>query len=141
MGDLLKDKDLKRTKSRIAVLSFMEANQKPFTAEEIYQALAASKEVENHFSLSTIYRTTATLFEKGLLLKNVGADGVTHYQLNNSRHCHYLVCTGCSQVIPVESCPLHNLEESLSQTTGYQITGHHLEFFGLCPQCAQEKKR
>ena len=92
-------------------------------------------------SLSTVYRTVGALSEKGLLLKSAGADGVIHYQLNNSRHCHYLICTDCSQVVPVDGCPLHVLEESLSQSTGYHITGHHLEFFGLCPQCAQRKKK
>ncbi len=140
MGDLLKDRELKRTKSRIAVLSFLEANKAPVTAESLYQSLIAAENGQ-HFSLSTIYRTVATLAEKGILLKNVGADGLTYYQLNDDRHCHYLICTACSQVVPVDGCPLHVLEESLSQSTGYQITGHHLEFFGLCPQCARQKKK
>ena len=139
MGDLLKDKDLKRTKSRIAVLTFLESNRAPITAEGIYQAL--SKTGTAHISLSTIYRTAATLAEKGILRKSVGADGITHYQLNDSRHCHYLACTSCGQLIPVDGCPLHVLEESLSQTTGYQITGHHLEFYGICPQCAERNKK
>ena len=139
MGDLLKDKELKRTKSRVEVLTFLESNPAPITAEGLYQAL--SRSCKEHISLSTIYRTTATLAEKGILCKSVGADGITHYQLNNERHCHYLACTVCGQQIPVDGCPLHVLEESLSQSTGYQITGHHLEFYGLCPQCAEKKKK
>ncbi len=139
MSDILRENKLKRTKCRIAVLAYLETAQGPVTAEGLYQALSSSGTI--HTSLSTVYRTVGALSEKGLLLKIAGADGVIHYQLNNSRHCHYLICTDCSQVVPVDGCPLHVLEESLSQSTGYHITGHHLEFFGLCPQCAQRKKK
>ena len=138
MSDILRENKLKRTKCRIAVLAYLGTAQGPVTAEGLYQALSSSGTI--HTSLSTVYRTVGALSEKGLLLKSAGADGVIHYQLNNSRHCHYLICTDCSQVVPVDGCPLHVLEESLSQSTGYHITGHHLEFFGLCPQCASGRK-
>ena len=77
-----------------------------------------------------------TLSDKGMVLKNVGMDGLTYYQLNNHRHRHYLICTGCSTLLPIDICPLHDLEDKLSASTGFQITGHNLEFFGLCPKCA-----
>lgn len=136
MGDPLKERDLKRTKCRMALLSLLENTDAPMTAEGIYQSLSGSM----HVSLSTVYRTAATLSEKGLLLKNVGVDGLTYYQLNNHRHCHYLICTGCNALLPIDGCPLHKLEEDLTASTGYQITGHHLEFFGLCPKCAAKSR-
>ncbi len=96
MSDILHENKLKRTKCRIAVLAYLETAQGPVTAEGLYQALSSSGTI--HTSLSTVYRTVGALSEKGLLLKSAGADGVIHYQLNNSRHCHYLICTDCSQV-------------------------------------------
>ena len=134
MGDPLKENDLKRTKCRTAILTLLENTPVPITAEGIYQALSG----EMHVSLSTVYRTVSTMAEKGLVLKNIGVDGITYYQLNNHHHCHYLICTQCNALLPIDGCPLHTLEENLSATTGYHITGHHLEFFGLCPKCASK---
>ena len=48
------------------------------------------------------------------------------------------VCNLCGKVIPVDTCPLSELEETLQQKTGFRITGHSLEFTGLCPECSKK---
>ena len=66
-----------------------------------------------HMSLSTIYRALGALTEKEILLKNAGQDGKTYYQMNTRRHKHYLRCTGCNEIVPLNDCPLHALEKEL----------------------------
>ena len=90
--------------------------------------------------LSTVYRTLSTLAEKGLLLRGSGPEGAMTYQLRDSRHRHYLVCTGCGSAVPIPGCPLEQLERSLGDQTGFAITGHSLELYGLCPRCAGNEK-
>ena len=85
--------------------------------------------------------SAATLAEKGLLLRGSGQDGALLYQLRDSRHRHYLICTRCGSAVPISGCPLEALEQSLGKETGFSITGHNLELYGLCPRCAGKKKK
>lgn len=132
---ILKESDLKDTKRRRAVLNVLESAGHPMAAEDIH-----SQVIENvHMSVSTTYRILGALSEKGILLKNRSQDGRTYYQFNNQQHKHYLTCTSCNKTIPIDCCPLDKLEEELNKDTGYIITGHHLEFMGICPICAGKK--
>ncbi len=134
--NIFKSAELKTTKRRLAILSTLEISKVPMTAEEIY--CIVTKDV--NMSLSTTYRTLGTLSEKGILLKNLSNDGKTYYQINNHQHKHQLVCTFCNKVIPIDDCPLTNLEENLTRQTGFTITGHSLEFSGVCPGCTGQIK-
>lgn len=134
--NILKSTDLKTTKSRLAILKILDKSSEPMTAEDIHSLVV--KEV--NMSLSTTYRTLGTLAEKGILLKNLSQDGKTYYQINNHQHKHQLVCTLCSETVPIEDCPLTTLEENLTQKTGFVITGHSLEFLGICPKCTDNMR-
>jgi Fur family transcriptional regulator, ferric uptake regulator len=131
--NILKSTDLKTTKRRMAILIILEKSLVPMTAEEIYSIVVD----EVNMSLSTTYRALGTLSEKGILSKNLRQDGKTYYQINNHQHRHQLVCNICNGVIPIDACPLTKLEENLAQQTGFTITGHSLEFSGICPKCAE----
>lgn len=135
----LKEYGLKNTPGRQAVLEVLAHAQEPLTAEEVYRRVLAGEGAEGprRTCLSTVYRTLATLAEKGLLLRGSGQDGALLYQLRDSRHRHYLVCTRCGSSVPIPGCPLEGLERSLGAKTGFAITGHNLELYGLCPRCAR----
>jgi len=134
--NILKSSDLKTTKRRMAILIILEKSLVPMTAEEIYSIVVN----EVNMSLSTMYRALGTLSEKGIFLKHLSQDGKTYYQINNHQHKHQLVCNICNGVIPIDACPLTKLEKSLTQQTGFTITGHSLEFSGICPKCAEHAK-
>lgn len=134
--NIFKSADLKATKRRMAILLTLEKSSVPMTAEEIYSAVVN----DVNMSLSTTYRALGTLSEKGILLKQLCRDGKTYYQINTSHHKHQLVCTLCSRTIPIEDCPLTTLEEKLTKQTGFSITGHSLEFSGICPKCIEHLK-
>ncbi len=134
--NILKSTDFKKTKRRIAILTILDKSPVPMTAEEIYSN--AINDV--NMNLSTTYRALSTLSEKGILLKNLCQDGKTYYQINNHQHKHQLVCNICNKVVPIAACPLTKLESNLSEQTGFTITGHNLEFSGICPQCSEHIK-
>lgn len=131
--NVLKSSDLKNTKRRMAILEVLENSEVPLTAEEIYSHVIKTV----HLSLSTAYRTLGTLSEKGILLKNLCQDGKTYYQINSHQHKHQLVCTLCNETVPIDDCPLSIIEKNLIKQTGFTITGHSLEFSGICPKCAK----
>ena len=137
MNDILKSCDLKNTRTRQVVLELLLQASAPVSAEELYDR-ARGEGIS--LSLSTVYRTLSALTERGAVLKQSNRDGKTYYQLNDHHHRHYLICTVCGEIVPVDACPLHKLEEELAQSTGYHITGHSLEFMGTCPRCQKEGK-
>lgn len=130
--EILKSVELKTTKKRKIILSILERAHMPLTPEEIFEEATR----HSSMSLSTVYRCLGALTDKKVLLKQVRQDGKTYYQFNNQTHKHLLVCSICSEIIPVDECPLHELELMLHNKTGYVITGHSLEFYGICPECA-----
>lgn len=128
----LKSAELKQTKKRILILSVLEKASSALTAEEI--AEITSQDIK--MSISTIYRALNALAEKNVVTKTLYQDGKTYYEINNHTHKHTLICTLCNEKVPINTCPLEALEDHLSQETGYTITGHSLEFFGVCPKCS-----
>lgn len=132
--NILKNAALKSTKKRQVLLLLLQKQARPMTAEELH-ALA---EPILPMNVSTVYRTLNTLTEKKILIRSVRQDGKAYYSLAKKDHSHRLVCDLCGKVIPVDTCPLSELEETLQQKTGFRITGHSLEFTGLCPECSKK---
>ncbi len=135
--EALKAKELKTTRRREAILSILRAAQQPMTAEDVYIKVLP----QMHMSVSTAYRTLATLTEKQILLRELGQDGKAYFRLNDHRHCHFLRCTSCGETIQLDGCPIEELEKECAKKTGYEITGHSLEISGICPKCAAKKGR
>lgn len=131
---LLKKAALKATKQRQILLAVLQKENRAMTAEELHEKATPSVPM----NLSTVYRTLNTLTEKKILTKMLRKDGKAYYALEQHDHYHRLVCSVCKKTIPVDSCPLRELEEDLEQKTGFHITGHTLEFTGICPQCLQK---
>lgn len=125
--------ELRMTKQRRTVIGLLEKSSSPMTAEEIYKR---AEEV----NLSTIYRTLSTLSDMGLVLKNASQDGKAYYQLNSPRHGHHLKCSICKRAVLIDACPIEQMAKQLEKKTGYRITGHNLEFSGICPDCMREKE-
>lgn len=131
---LLKAAHLKSTKKRRLLLSLLKEESHPVTVETFYEKSRPILPM----SLSTIYRGLNSLEEKGIVTKIIRQDGKAYYELKKQKHNHTLVCAVCHEKIAVHDCPLQELEETLAEKTGYQITGHHLEFTGICPKCANQ---
>lgn len=130
----LKSADLKQTKKRILIISILENAACAMTVEEI--VTISNKSIK--MSISTIYRALNTLADKNIVIKTLHQDGKTYYEINTHNHRHTLICTLCNERIPIDSCPLGDLEGNLKKETGYTITGHNLEFFGVCPKCSKK---
>lgn len=132
--EILKQNGLKITQNRKLILGILEAEQEPMTADEIY--LQAKQQHDLNFS--TVYRILSVFTQKNILLKSVGGNGTSYYQLNNHNHSHYLVCSQCRKRIAIDECPLDEIGAKLVEKTGFHITGHNLEFIGECPECIKK---
>jgi Fur family peroxide stress response transcriptional regulator len=104
------------------------------TAEQIFAQVQAEFPMT---SLATVYNTLSLLKEMGAVLEIGLGHGSMHYDgLHPEPHPH-LICTQCHTILDADLPELHQLGEALSQATGFQITSHRFDFFGICPQCQQ----
>ncbi|MCZ0718124.1 Fur family transcriptional regulator [Aerococcus kribbianus] len=128
---LLRQKKIRITPQRKAVLSYLIASQDHPTVEEIYRDL---KPQAADFSLATVYNNVNLLVDQGLVQKIVSSDGATHYDYPLDHHYH-LRCRECGKLVDLFYPPLTEIEEFARQVSDFQIEGHHLEVYGLCPDC------
>ncbi|MCX7842121.1 MAG: transcriptional repressor [Clostridia bacterium] len=131
--EILKKEGLKSTKHRNAILGIMEEGDEPLTAEAVFLKL---KDMNTSISLSTVYRILETLVSKGVIIKSsVTCENKAVFEMNRMEHKHHLVCTGCKRMVSVEGCPFEEYEKKLKGLRGFDITGHKLEIYGVCPDC------
>lgn len=126
----------KSTKSRKVIIEVLVKTEIPLSAEEIFLLVKDSGASTN---LSTVYRTLDLLESKGLLDKCIMSEGRARYQLVLEGHKHHITCTSCHKSIPISICPLETLEKDLVNKTNFNITGHKLELYGLCPKCRKNE--
>ncbi len=85
-------------------------------------------------SLGTVYRNLELLARLKRIQKLDFAGVEARFDGNVQRHDH-LRCMRCGRVDDVSAAPLDLLGDMANDWGGYQILGHRLEFFGICPQC------
>lgn len=139
LNDRLKKTHLKITKGRIHILEELENAMQPISAEDLFLLL---KNKKNHLDLSTVYRTLELFTEKKLVCKiSVLEDGRKLFSLHGEKHCHYLVCKKCKQIVTIESCPIEKYEKKLEEKTGFLIDGHNLYLYGICKDCFKREEK
>ena len=136
--EILAAKGIKGTKQRIAVIEELFSSAVPLTADDIYMRIH-DVDGEN-LSLSTVYRILDTLVKKEIVTKNGLIDGgKALYEIVSGVHRHNLICIKCHRMMSFGDCPLEDFEKSLENSTGFHISGHKMEIYGVCPECRQRK--
>ena len=84
--------------------------------------------------LATVYLSLEALKLEGMVQVRTLANGEALYNLAQQDK-HHLTCLQCGLSIPINQCPVHNLEDELESSHKFKIFYHTLEFFGLCSKC------
>ncbi|MDI6765145.1 MAG: transcriptional repressor, partial [Thermodesulfobacteriota bacterium] len=50
-------------------------------------------------------------------------------------HHHHIVCKKCGDVVELDFCNISEWSKKVMESTGYQVTDHQLNFYGLCKIC------
>ena len=125
-------KGYRLTKQRQAILEVLRGTDAHPDADWVYREV---KKVLPHVSLGTVYRSLEVLRDAGLIASlEVGPR--RRYDGNTSEHQH-IFCTACGRVVDVHLPPslLRELEQQAASEADFAVTGHRVEFFGLCPRC------
>ena len=124
----------RQTRARRAIVQTMLDNPRGMEPLEIY---SLGQSACRNLGMVTVYRTLEKLNELGLIERVHQPQGCNLYIRASVGHQHLLVCRGCGRVAYFEGDDLSRLVSSVEQRSGYSITSHWLQLFGLCPICRQ----
>lgn len=123
---------MKMTPQRMAVLEFLDGNLDHPSADDVYRAVSARYP---NMSFATVYNTLETLRKRGGLLE-LSIDPLRkRFDPNPVPHNH-LICTGCKKIVDVHID--YHVELPADTAGDFEITGNHIEFYGICPKCKQK---
>jgi len=120
------------TPQRMAVLNVMATSDGHPSVENIYE------HVKKRFpttSLATVYKTVTLLKELNEVLELGFPEGGNRYDGHRPYPHPHLICTQCKKIIDPDLESLSDVTEELVSETGFRITSHRLDFFGVCPDC------
>ncbi|MBA3924329.1 MAG: transcriptional repressor [Nostocaceae cyanobacterium] len=123
-----------RTRSQERILNLLKTLNRGVSAQDIYVEL---RHHNQSMGLATVYRSLEALKLEGVVQVRTLASGESLYNSVQSDK-HHLTCLQCGNSIPINECPVHELETQLHTTHKFKIFYHTLEFFGLCSQCQIE---
>lgn len=130
--NLVRQRGGRVTKTRRAVLSLLLKSEAPVSAAKILTVL---KKQNLEVNRTTIYRELDSLLAQDLIREVKIARHPSLFELANG-HYHHLVCTACQKIktVAMEDA-LASQEKELARQEKFKITGHSLEFYGLCNKC------
>lgn len=91
-------------------------------------------------SLGTVYRNLDLLARSGAIQKLDYSGTEARFDGNAAGHDH-LRCVCCGRVDDVSAPSLDLSGGKPKDWCGYEILGHRLEFFGVCPDCQRRRDR
>jgi len=128
----LREREYRLTPQRIALLRLLAASDGHPSASQLYEQI---KDQFPTTSLATVYKTLNVLKEIGEVLE-LGFSGDDNRYDGNRPYPHpHLICIRCQKILDPEVSLAQSLIQEVAQSSGYQIVGHRLDFYGLCPDC------
>jgi Fe2+ or Zn2+ uptake regulation protein len=134
--ELFRRKGIPFTRQRHRIWHYFSAADRAATIAEAADALR-----DDGVGQATVYRTVTLLSDLGLLARVQDRSGQICYTAPPIGHSHALMCGACRRVVRFDGDgDVTALEQRLADVTGFSIYGHHLEVYGICPECREGGK-
>jgi Fur family transcriptional regulator, peroxide stress response regulator len=128
----LKGHHFRITPQRLAVLKVLASGEGHPSVERIYEIVRAQFPTT---SIATVYKTVALLRQENEVLEISFPDGSNRYDGNKPYPHPHLICTRCRKIIDPELRSLEDMAKEITKETGFHISTHRVDFFGLCREC------
>ena len=134
----LNEEGMRMTRPRQVVLTILENANVPLSPQTIHQQ---SLDAQQEIGLVSVYRTLDILTDLALVRKVHTPDGCHGYVMASPGHHHHLICRECDRAVEFSGGgDLSSLMRRIQKETGFNIDGHMLQLYGLCPECQNKQK-
>lgn len=129
----LRESGHKLTQARLAVLRVLEESGGHITSAQVLEQVNT---LDPGVGRASVFRAL-DLFTTLLIIRPTYIDSsvTPTYVLMPEGHHHHIICTRCSRVIEFEDCCLNDMAAELEARLHVKLTGHLVEFYGLCDRC------
>lgn len=125
---------LRLTAQRRLILEVVRATDAHPTAEWVH---AAVRRRRPRVSLATVYRNLRLLAHHGLLAETQAGPSV-RFDARVHRH-HHFTCARCQRIFDLEEPIDQRLDARVAAQTGFRVSHHRIDFYGLCGRCTTRK--
>ena len=119
------------TPQRHAILEYLAESMCHPTADDIYRALELRFP---NMSVATVYNNLRVLRETGLVRELTYGDSSSRFDFTTTDHYH-VICEKCNKIVDFQYPALHEVEQFSAHMTGFQVSHHRLEIYGVCREC------
>ncbi len=127
----------RKSKQRESILELIKASSEHPTAQMIYDLL---KNEIKPLSIGNVYRNIRILIEQGLITGRDFGDGIEHFDAMTQIHYHFM-CEKCKSVSDFAMPVRDSITESAQKVSKHTITGHTIQFYGICDKCKKKIKK
>ncbi len=127
--EMKKECGFKMTPQRMAILEYLEGNREHPSAEEIFRSVSSRFPT---MSFATVYNTLELLVSRGKVAELSIDVGKKRFDPDTAPH-HHLICRNCRCIEDIFED--FGIEIPGGSRADFEITGHHIEFYGICPSC------
>ena len=129
----LKEAGLKITLPRIKILQMLESGEeRHVSAEDVYKLLLRKGE---EIGLATVYRVLTQFEQAGLVIRHNFEGGHSVFELASDNHHDHIVCVKCGKVEEFVDQEIERRQTQVAAVLGFELTDHHLNLYGVCPDC------
>jgi Fur family ferric uptake transcriptional regulator len=130
----LREAGHKLTNARLTVLNVLENNGGHLTSAEVLEQV---DKIDSSIGRASVFRTLDLLTSLSIIRPTyMNSSQTPTYVLMPDGHHHHIVCTNCNRIIEFENCGLGTIAAELEERLHVKLTGHLLEFYGLCDKCS-----
>ncbi len=129
--DIMKKITRRKSKQREKIFTVIKNTKSHPTAQWIYDKVR--KEIPSA-SMGNVYRNIRILIEEGRIQSRDFGDGNEHYDAVTDLHYHF-ICKKCGSIDDFDMPIQTTIEDEARKKTRNLITGHTIQFFGLCKNC------
>ena len=126
------------TRQKQLIMAVLHEAAEPLTAGEIYTRCVRRQPT---LAKSTVYRNLEAMQARGEVSAGLLESGERFYAAAEPHtHKHYMICKGCNARLDLPSCPMEALEKEIALRDGFTVTGHVVQLYGYCRECAVKQR-
>ncbi len=128
----LKERNLRQTAERFAILEEIYSTPGHFDADELFFRL---KQKGCQVSRATVYNTLDLLLECDLVVKHQFGGNQAKYERAFAYRQHdHLICLDCNAILEFCAPQLQEIKEMVESIYPFKIKSHSLQLYGECQQ-------